>query len=382
MSAKEARLSIVDLMNVPEADHDIAWLRLALQWAVELELATLPPYLCARWSIHGDVQGPESATSRLKTIARDEMDHMGVAANLLAAIGGTPNMRITPTYPSPVPGGVHPGLVVTLGALTETQLRLFMTIEEPEVALPKRAGEGETFATIGLFYEAILRAFLRINPELSAEGQVSAAAPVMRTLADVEREIKKIMEVGEGTSGSPYFGDKLAHHYQFGEILHRKKFVKTPTGGWDYIGADVPFPEGIYTLTSVASDEESKPFNEKFTEVLSKLQEAWTTRPDAFWESVGMMHQLAGPAQQLMASGKWPSFKFLGDASSATMVQRAASTAPSVKARALSSAERTTTAPTRLASFYELTLPSGHRIHLPEGFDEHELRRLLSVLAP
>jgi hypothetical protein len=207
--------------------------------------------------------------------------------------------------------------------------------------------------------------------------------PILRTLPDVEREIRKIMEVGEGTSGSPYYGNdpnNLAHHYQFGEIFHKKKFIRTPTDGWDYIGEAVPFPESVYQLTGVASDDDSKPFNEKFTELLNKLHVTWTADPNAFGGSVGAMFQLAGLAQQLMANGKWPSFKFLGDTSSDPMGKSLAATYPSVKAHGVSRAERPTTASTRLAGFYEVTLPSGHRIHVPEGFDEAELRRLLSTL--
>lgn len=44
-------MRIVELMQVPSSQHDLVWLKEALQAAIELELATLPPYLCAMWSI-------------------------------------------------------------------------------------------------------------------------------------------------------------------------------------------------------------------------------------------------------------------------------------------------------------------------------------------
>src|SRR3954447_18309533 len=43
--------TIIDLMRVSPADHDLEWLKSSLQAAVELEMATIPPYLCAMWSI-------------------------------------------------------------------------------------------------------------------------------------------------------------------------------------------------------------------------------------------------------------------------------------------------------------------------------------------
>ncbi len=38
---------IVELLQVRQADRDLDWLKQALQSAVELEHATLPPYLAA-----------------------------------------------------------------------------------------------------------------------------------------------------------------------------------------------------------------------------------------------------------------------------------------------------------------------------------------------
>jgi hypothetical protein len=56
--------------------------------------------------------------------------------------------------------------------------------------------------------------------------------------------------------------------------------------------------------------------------------------------------------------------------------------APSANLRALSRSGGPTTERVRQTGFYDLTLPSGHRIHIPEGFDDDDLRRLLSILKP
>jgi hypothetical protein len=43
-------MSIMDLLTIRENDRGIEWLKRA----VELEFATIPPYLCGAWSIgHG-----------------------------------------------------------------------------------------------------------------------------------------------------------------------------------------------------------------------------------------------------------------------------------------------------------------------------------------
>ena len=61
-----------------------------LEAAVKLELATIPPYLCALYSIH-----PSATTRRswsIRSVVVEEMLHMVLAANVLNAIGGDPRV--------------------------------------------------------------------------------------------------------------------------------------------------------------------------------------------------------------------------------------------------------------------------------------------------
>jgi Mn-containing catalase len=107
-------MKIVELMQLPPDDHDLAWLQQALQAAVELEMATIPPYLCAMWS----VKDPGSPVfSLIRNIVLEEMSHLGLACNMLTSIGGTPAINTpaaVPKYPGGLPGGVHPGLTIQL----------------------------------------------------------------------------------------------------------------------------------------------------------------------------------------------------------------------------------------------------------------------------
>src|SRR4051812_23194509 len=118
-------MAIRELMRL-STTRDLAWLREALQAAVELEFFTLPPYLTALWSIQ-DQQHPAAAT--IRAVVYEEMQHMALACNLLAGIGGTPRINRSPAvpeYPRPLPGGVKPRLTVGLSGLTKDLVSVFM----------------------------------------------------------------------------------------------------------------------------------------------------------------------------------------------------------------------------------------------------------------
>src|SRR5262249_3751041 len=110
--------SLQALMAVPREEHNSAWLREALQRAIELELFPIPPYLCAMWSIKSQ-SGP--VDNRLRGIVVEEMYHFGLACNMLNAIGGSPQVNTDgamPKYPRSLPGDVHPGLTLGLEKLS------------------------------------------------------------------------------------------------------------------------------------------------------------------------------------------------------------------------------------------------------------------------
>ena len=75
-----------------------------LQCAIELEHATLPPYLCPLYSLDRD-RHPVAAEV-MESVFVEEMVHLTLAANLLSAVGGA-----GPTFES-----VDPSLRSTEGA--------------------------------------------------------------------------------------------------------------------------------------------------------------------------------------------------------------------------------------------------------------------------
>jgi hypothetical protein len=139
------------LMQQSAAVHDVPWLQAALQAAIQLEFATLPPYLSAMFSIAD--QG-STAFTLINEIVFNEMTHFGLACNLLAATGAQPTIvqgyRGT-VYPGPLPGGVKPkcdnsffrcdpDFEVVLGFTDlKSFARMCMQIEYPEDPVPRPA---------------------------------------------------------------------------------------------------------------------------------------------------------------------------------------------------------------------------------------------------
>lgn len=308
---------IKDLLSIAEADRDRDWLLQALQNAVELELATLPPYLCGLWSIRQPAVGPNTAYSLILSVVFEEMLHMGLACNMLTTIGGTPHL-VVPSYPGPLPGGVRPELSVYLSGLTPAVVKdVFMQIETPEHPVRVEAA-AQTYPTIGAFYDAIAKAFAQAGPSIiqgerqltTTFGQINEALCPITSLALAEKAIQEIKEQGEGTSQSPDavgFGGELAHYYRFGEIYYGKTLVKVPgSDQWSFDGDPIPFPdcwpmavvpEGGYP--GVTAD-----FDGLFTSVLASLETAWAQGGDAgqsyLQNAINLMFGLSAPAIGLM----------------------------------------------------------------------------------
>lgn len=107
----------------------------SLRMAARLEFSTIPPYLCAEWSIKAETD-PNQVAKMLHGIVLQEMLHMGLVLNMLTAIGGQPKIAeadFIPDYPTDgLPGNVHPHLKVDLLPLGTAALDAFMQIEFPE----------------------------------------------------------------------------------------------------------------------------------------------------------------------------------------------------------------------------------------------------------
>jgi hypothetical protein len=304
---------IVELLKVPAAEHDLEWLKDALQSALKLELSTLPPYLCALWSIDEDKPNATYPYNSIKQIVVDEMRHMGLVCNMLTTLGFTPIMNTpdtVPKYPGPLPGGVNPRLIASLRKLSEQQLEKFMEIEKPNhPPLMPVEPLGEEFDTIGEFYDAILEAFEKLpTAAYKKERQITGGG--LFKISDFSKAKHAIVDIikkqGEGTKQSPEDEENLAepdlaHYYRFRELFWKRRFVKNAAGNW-VNGADVLFPT-VYDMADIPAGgyPESRAFDELYTELLNSLQKTWENGDNAeFGNAYGLMTMLKGEAKILM----------------------------------------------------------------------------------
>ncbi len=304
--------SVHALMTVKPQARDVAWLKEALTCAIKLEHATIPPYFCAYWSIKARGH-PFRAI--LKGVVLEEMGHMGLAANMLAALGGSPPIGdpgFVPTYPGPLPCGIvpraKPNLVVALQRFSVDLVRdVFMNIEYPEnepvpiertaLARNGNAPATTTYHSIGAFYEAIRAAFEGLDPVPYFDPAHQLAYPIggnphnmvfpVQSVADAIRAIDQIREQGEGTPGSPDaedFGMELAHYYQFEQISVGVMFVPIGGGKWKQGMKYPPLTEAhIWPMAAIPPGGYSGPgvpaevgqFNVKYQAMLANLKLAW-----------------------------------------------------------------------------------------------------------
>ena len=282
----------------------------ALQLAMQLEFATIPPYLCAQWSIAND---PDRVEGVLHRIVSQEMSHFALAGNLLSAIGRAPRIahrKFLPRYPlHELPGGVSQKLPVDLRPLTFEQLEVFMQIEYPDFPpVAVRAVKGP--ATIGEFYDAIIDAFERIRPPINphAHSVPVVLAPPIRTVADAVATITRIKVEGEGLQDSPEqpSGDRPshAHYYLFKEIYRQRRLEKRGEK-WSFSGPRIAFPE-VYDFRRRADKSAlSREFREALTSLLRHLEACWRHGVPL---NVSWMFKLRQLGQELIRSGVRPEF--------------------------------------------------------------------------
>ncbi|MEU3297578.1 ferritin-like protein [Streptomyces longwoodensis] len=311
-------------------------LRKHLQWAVELEHATLPPYLTALYSLDAE-RNPEAA-QLIGGVFVEEMIHLALAANLLNAVGGQPHLdapHLLPSHPRAMPHA-DPSIELSLLPFGQKALQMFLRIEQP--AHPGDPAEGDHYETIGQFYDAIEKGLRHLCAELG-ENQVFTGDPARQVaggpfahtaghlspvtdLASALTALEEIVEQGEGAARAEVWdGDPdlshpetkaVSHYYRFQELALGRRYQPgdTPESGptgdavtVDYDGvrpmrpnprlADHPEGSAIRTAQAV--------FNQTYCKLLQQLEQAFNGNPAMLGMSVGTMYALKGQAQGLMA---------------------------------------------------------------------------------
>jgi hypothetical protein len=307
-------------------------LRQYLACALQLEHATIPPYLTAAYSIREGTN--RIAYDEIIIVAREEMLHMALVANMLNAVGTSPNLLadgFVPHYPSYLPDG-ETEFKVNIQKFSPDAIDTFLRIE-----LPGKANSGEktveqlsacrqaplkvcrlAFKTIGDFYAEIRRGFHQLssrmkreelfcgNPELQLRpdqenwwgggGNITA----INALEDVDKAISLISEQGEGYGGTiKDEQNELAHYYQFMQLKNNRCYNEgdepdKPTGS----RLDVDFAT-VYPIKENAqlSDYAGAPelhqaaieFARKYRGMLALLNAAFNGNPDIMKTAPALM---------------------------------------------------------------------------------------------
>ena len=195
-----------------DAITDLEDLRRHLQWAVEVEHSTIPPYEYAMWSV---VDRDSAAATSIKYVAREEMLHTALAANLLSAVGGRPRFtgNAVPRYPEPMRHhDPKLPLVLHLAPASVDLVRdVFLRIEQPEQ--PGARPEAERYETLAQFYEAIVLALADLGEKVFTgdprtqvtRGYAGHGGGTLFAVTDLDSAllaIETIVEQGEGTHTS------------------------------------------------------------------------------------------------------------------------------------------------------------------------------------
>ena len=344
-------------------------LKANLQTAMELEHSTIPPYLCALYSIK---EGKNlMAAEIVKSVVIEEMLHMVMVANLINAVGGTPMIGKTegkpfiPTYPTQLPGNVDKDLIINLTSLTKKQVGVFCKIEHPgdeerDIKVQLRTNDGDTeYASIGAFYEAVMEQietleaaaqkkgktiFTGKTPQVTPEHYYGAGGSIInvKNIEDARAVIDEIVDQGEGSFGSifaePYkegkeeylwFGadvEEYAHYFRFKEVLHGRFYKPTDSAHRDSPNKGLPTGEKIdidwnevYMMNDnpkmAAYPKDSEvyqkmyDFNKTYSNLLENINVGCNGKPEVLREGIVIMFDLKYKAQELM---KIPGINGLG----------------------------------------------------------------------
>lgn len=302
-----------------------------LQTAIEIEHATLPPYLTAYWSVFGTSEHAQNAAALILSVIREEMLHMGMACNILNALGGKPLIQgkeFIPDYPSYLPGHSHTvnAFKVGLAPCSADAIETFMRIELPEEILEEVHLE-KKWATIGQFYRMIIH--LINDPIISDDdfrhgGQIDNSANpahgILYTVSSREEAVaamEEILDQGEGHNLKNHYDKdhELTHYWKFNEIFHLIN-----SGKWK-IEEDV-YPVAPNPDENYFSDE-AKQFNKKFNTLYSNMLDAlhlayngYGNIQDGIYIML-MLEPIAKKLMQIPLIGKegnaGPTFKYISD---------------------------------------------------------------------
>lgn len=317
---------------------------------MQLEHATIPTYITTMYSIHPDTN--LEAYNLIRVIVIEEMLHLTLAANILNAIGGTPDMMkegFLPEFPTYLPNG-ETDFEVSLAPFSHSTVDMFLEIERPakpeeehtgvrlksvnpgqkRYLLPCLKDENDqdvSYYSIGDFYKAIEEGLETLCDELGEENvfvgdksrQVTPEyyysgggdiVPVY-DLDSAKQAIRLISEQGEGFEGGIFdYEGELAHYYRFqqlklGKYYHKGDKADEPTG--EALKVDW---EAVYPIKTNAKMEDypkdselyaaNLKFNQYYKNFMDKINTAFNGKPETLIPAIGGMFIIKQMAYEII----------------------------------------------------------------------------------
>ena len=317
-----------------------------LHVAMQLEHATIPPYLLALYSIYPGAN--PAATQVLRTVVVEEMLHLTLAANMMNATGGQPNLNadnFVPVYPAYLPDG-EDYFQVGLGPFSHDALKTFLNIERPSEIPPEKrllkrtapppprestlvvvsSDDGLDHATIGEFYDEIISGFKYLagqpgvnlfsgdpKKQATSEYYYSGGGELFAVtdLDSAVRAAELIKGQGEGSQKEIHNTEnELAHYFRFQQLQLGRYYmlndtIGNPTGpeltvDWNAV---YPFAKNA-KLDQYPKDSEvyaaAEEFNAQYAGFLAFLTRAYNGEPHLLLEAVPKMFRIRNLILQLI----------------------------------------------------------------------------------
>jgi hypothetical protein len=329
---------------------DIKHLQQCLRTALQLELSTIPPYLCGLYTIK---EGSNvEAAALIRSVVVEEMLHMILVSNILNAITDPKSIKkgeklfnvkdIIPSYPTFLPGGIHPDVPegappfkVHLLKFSKEALEEFSTIERPS---DPNAPITKSFDSIGQFYEAIRCGLERLNREtkgkifkgdpkrqITPEHYYGSGGKITKVTnyEEAEEAIDEIVGQGEGIDGTiatdyVMFGEDIeyAHYFKFQEISYGRMYSANDTNFQmpvKSVPTGRPFTvswSAVYNMKAnpKMKDYKDNPellqkaidFNKVYVTLLNNINDAVSGNPDLLIKGIAVMYDLKYKALELL----------------------------------------------------------------------------------
>ena len=303
-------------------------LRTQLQTAIQLEWATIPPYMTSLYTIAEGCN--REIYSLVRSIIIQEMLHMSLAGNILMAIGGDPiidSADVVASYPTHLPGGVLPALMVSLKKLSIQHVHdVFMAIELPIYTTVGGEINATSLLTIGAFYDEITDCIRElgdsiftgnIDDQIYWPWKMNNLTGRLFPVTDEKSAIVAILEIktqGEGADSvnpNQILTGSIAHFFKFEEVVCKNFLVDEGNDTYSYSGDVIHFnADGVWPMRDNPSScgilpetncyTESKVFHQLYRAFLNRLQRVFGGYPYEINKAVELMEALQVHAKKLM----------------------------------------------------------------------------------